>query len=198
MTELVHVGVAAGKPAGDVVFVHGLCGNARDTWSADNGVYWAELIARAFPNLNVWALDYDADALEWRGGHALFVEDRAPNVLDKLNTSDLGKAPLFWICHSYGGIFLKATLQYSEKSGNIFNNIFSHTKAIIFVATPHGGAEIASFAQRLRIVLRPSPIVQELTALNPKLQRLDEWFCLRYSDKNSAAKCFTKLKNTDT
>jgi hypothetical protein len=54
----------------DVVFVHGLGGNAMSTWlsaSADLSTYWPRWLAQDCPAANLWTLDYDAEIFSWLG-----------------------------------------------------------------------------------------------------------------------------------
>ncbi len=70
MTELVEIsGCSNPQREIDVVFVHGLDGDARTTWQNNdkNDGFWPAWLGRDYPNIGIWALDYDAKAMGWRG-----------------------------------------------------------------------------------------------------------------------------------
>ncbi|KAI9899277.1 hypothetical protein N3K66_005738 [Trichothecium roseum] len=50
--------------------------------------------------------------------------------------------PLIFIAHSFGGIVLKVALDNSRRSQHQpqYLNVYSSTKGIVFLGTPHGGA----------------------------------------------------------
>ncbi|WP_405275823.1 hypothetical protein [Gaopeijia maritima] len=73
-----RIGEASSGPrtSGDVVFFHGLGGNAGDTWATSSSAgkgddaqdivsYFPAVLAADFPEARIWAVDYSAYATKW-------------------------------------------------------------------------------------------------------------------------------------
>ena len=172
--------------AADVVFVHGLGGNARATWMADDKreeTFWPAWLAADFPQLGVWTLGYAADVSKWKA-ESMPLADRGNAVLEQLSNKGLGRRPLIFIAHSLGGIVVKQILRHAESLGVArWEAIANQTRGIAFIATPHSGANIANFAQFISAVLRTNEQVEELAAHHPRLRELHGWFLNKYLDR---------------
>ena len=89
---LLKVGGAGQGPSGvDVIFVHGLDGDARSTWhKKDNpALFWPAWLAEDVPGVTVWSLGYEVSSSAWRGS-SMPLSDRATNALATLETQGLG------------------------------------------------------------------------------------------------------------
>jgi len=175
----------------DVVFVHGLGGDAFATWrkGEDDHNYWPNWIGQEFDNVGIWSLGYAASPTRWERvkgvfskkkhdyGHAMPLPDRARQVLDLLVKRGLGKRPILFICHSLGGLLVKQILRISNDAIDepLERSIFENTRAVLFIATPHSGAELATLIKRLTILL-PTVAVDDLEAHGTHLRDLYEWY----------------------
>ncbi|NET55303.1 MAG: hypothetical protein F6K47_03645 [Symploca sp. SIO2E6] len=60
---------------GDVIFVHGLGGSARSTWhpqqQEDDNNFWPAWLGKDLPNVGIWCLGYEVEALKWKGDKLL-------------------------------------------------------------------------------------------------------------------------------
>ena len=185
MTEIVRVANTE-KPdrTADVVFLHGLNGDAWLTWGATREgneyslkSFWPRWIGEDFQDLGVWSVQYDAASSNWTGS-AMPIGDRATNVLELLAVSGLGKRPLIFITHSMGGLIVKQMLHDLHTNTNVapdWKPIYSNTRGIAFFSTPHNGS-LPARALRQFWPLRPSPNIAELAANNPHLRKLNHWF----------------------
>ena len=97
----------------DLILVHGLDGDAKNTWQMKNQAdsFWPGWLGEEFPDLGIWSLDYDAGALAWENTMSLV--DRANQTLDLLDLDGIGQRPLAFICHSLGGLLTKQMLPFS-------------------------------------------------------------------------------------
>jgi pimeloyl-ACP methyl ester carboxylesterase len=169
----------------DVVFIHGLGGGSHTTWAADSAPdqFWPLWLATEFQQLGVWTLGYAAYPSAWQS-QSMPLADRGATVLNQLHIGGLGDRPLFFVVHSMGGIVVKQLLRHAESFGIArFEKIAKQTRGIVFIATPHTGANIASFVEFVRLVLRTNEHVHELAAHHSRLRELHTWF-LNYHAKN--------------
>jgi triacylglycerol esterase/lipase EstA (alpha/beta hydrolase family) len=141
-------------PVADVVFIHGMGGNADGTWRHVDS-WWPNWIAEDAEHVAVWSLDYDAEPSAWLGS-AMPLSDRAGNILTRFEADDLGKRPLILICHSLGGLVAKQMLRSAEGHGEAaWQRIGENVAGIVFLATPHTGSRLADYLGGLaRIIAR--------------------------------------------
>lgn len=176
MAQLLAIGKGhASSRSGDVVFVHGLNGDARDTWLNRNKEYWPDWVAEDWPQLAIWSLDYDASASAWFG-KSMALSDRAINVLDLLYVNGIGNKPICFVAHSLGGLLVKQMIRHADTIGQSYHNLAKFTRAIVFLATPHAGAQLATLIESIGIVLRPTQVVDELKYDHPRLHELNLWY----------------------
>lgn len=179
MSELHAITLTREDARGDVVFVHGLGGDWRDTWAADPSrpdTFWPQWLATDLPEVNIWSLAYEASPSGWLGASMPLV-DRATDVLGSLEAYGLGERPLVFVAHSLGGLLVKQVLRTGEGYGEArWQQIIQQVRGIAFLATPHTGVRLADYVGALRVVLRASVSVRELGASAPALRDLNLWF----------------------
>jgi triacylglycerol esterase/lipase EstA (alpha/beta hydrolase family) len=151
---------------GDVVFVHGLGGNAYETWhpqgkkSDDN--FWLKWLGEDFQNTGIWSLNYSAEPFRWRGNSMPLV-DRAAHTLKLLEVNDIGSKPLVFVTHSLGGLLVKQMLHSIQDYGTpAWKLILDQTKGIVFISTPHSGSDLANWVKHISGILQPTISVSEL------------------------------------
>ena len=128
----------------DIVAIHGLNGDAYNTWtfqkSTDNRCLWLrDLLPDDIPGARIFTYGYPAKAI-FSSSKAM-VPDFASWLLVSLNRVRMGKErrPIIFIAHSLGGIVLKQAL-LSAKEDLEYSDMFQSTKAALFFATPHRGS----------------------------------------------------------
>jgi tetratricopeptide (TPR) repeat protein len=175
----------------DVVFIHGLGGDAFATWrhGDDETTSWPHWLGQEFPEVGVWSLGYAASPSKWTrwlgwiskrfrdAGHGMALPDRALQVLDLMVLRGLGKRPLFFICHSLGGLVAKQILRTSSDAVEERpRTVFASTRAVLFLATPHAGAALATLADSFRAVFGATVTIQDLRAHDAHLRNLLDWY----------------------
>ncbi|WAN68689.1 hypothetical protein BJP36_40705 [Moorena producens JHB] len=64
----------------DVVFVHGLGGDARSTWhpkgKRDDDEFWPVWLGNDQLGLNIWSFGYNAEATNWKNNSSMPLFDR--------------------------------------------------------------------------------------------------------------------------
>lgn len=181
----------------DIVFIHGLNGDARKTWEhpkeprlrrlcrrlafwktypEPRSRFWPDWVADEFLTAGIWSLRYPAASTAWRG-HAMSLPDRATNVLQLFHLNGLGQRPILIVAHSLGGLLSKQILKTADSLNNAdWATIGRSITGILFLATPHAGATLATFVDMFRIVTRRNWTINDLKAHEPYLRKLNVWF----------------------
>lgn len=160
---------------GDVIFVHGLGGDSHGTWT-NGAFYWPNALAKAHPDIGVWALNYDSSVSDWFG-QTMPIEDRSKNLLVKLRAEGIGEYRIVFVCHSLGGIVVKQMLNHGDTLNNSdFHAISSNTRGVVFLGTPNSGADIASALDRLAPIFRTNITQEQLRRNAPILRNLNDWY----------------------
>ena len=170
----------------DVVFLHGLGGDAFGTWrhGQDETTSWPHWLGEEFPEVGVWSLGYAASASKWArikryltgdrdAGHGMALPDRAAQVLNRLEQARIGQRPLFLISHSLGGLVAKQVLRKAKDDDREF---FHQTRAVLFLATPHAGAMLASLAKEFGRLFGSTVTIEDLKAHDAHLRDLGDWY----------------------
>jgi tetratricopeptide (TPR) repeat protein/predicted esterase len=189
--RITDVDVRPQEPVADVVFIHGLGGDARGTWrhGQTNLDSWPHWVAADFPQVAVWSLGYAASPTRLMrvlkvfglgdrdSGHAMSLPDRAGQVLDRLLQKGVGQRPVVFVCHSLGGLLVKHVLRKSSDAGDApKGRLAASTRGVLFLATPHNGAVLASLLNELRTVLGTTVSIADLREHDAHLRDLFNWY----------------------
>jgi hypothetical protein len=149
----------------DVVAVHGLQGHPYKTWQDDNGINWLkDFLPKDVPDARILTFGYDSSVALSKS--VAGIEDHALRLLNTLflereiDKANESRRPIVFICHSLGGIVVKKALilAHEDDSDSQFKAILSNTRAVAFIAVPHRGSAIASFADVLANALKGASI----------------------------------------
>lgn len=165
---------------GDVVFIHGLGGDARETWMNDPNnpkTFWPDWLQEDLPGISVISHNYEAQPLKSIGA-LMSIGDRALNMLHALSVNGLGQRPLVFVTHSLGGLLVKEMLRQADfRQDETFQALARSTVGIVFIATPHHGSDwgglVRFISQRYGLL---NDKVQELKCDSAHLQQLNDWF----------------------
>ena len=140
----------------DIVFVHGLRGDAIDTWSKGTVCWPRDLLKEEIPNVRVITWGYDstiANLKTFSSQNSIF--GHSENLLLDLARQrrrteralfDPGQKPIIFVGHSLGGLVIKEALIRSAEYLNAHQDdylgaIYKDTKGVIFMGTPHRGSD---------------------------------------------------------
>jgi protein SERAC1 len=105
-----------------IVFVHGLTGNRRNTWTHPDGVFWPEdLLTKDLPTARVMTFGYDADVVGFSktAGNGT-LRDHGKSLTNDLAMrrvrSNSTTRPLIFIAHSLGGLVVEQVRQIGISS----------------------------------------------------------------------------------
>ncbi|KAF7919653.1 hypothetical protein EAE99_008505 [Botrytis elliptica] len=138
------------EPLIDLIFVHGLGGGSRKTWSKSEDAYhyWPkEWLPRDpdFKNVRIFSFGYRADWAE-RNGNSLDVNDFAQSLLGEINTCPeirRSNTKIIFFAHSMGGLVIKKTYLLAIEDPTM-HDLVQRVDTMYFLATPHRGSNLAT------------------------------------------------------
>ena len=138
----------------DIVFVHGLTGNAYNTWlHKDPRVHWpSEFLRQDIPDARILSFGYDADIVNfWNPASNSRLSNHGENMVGELvrkrERTNTETRKILFIAHSLGGLVIEHALSHSRNAVEDFlQQIERHTAGIVFLGVPHCGADLASWA----------------------------------------------------
>lgn len=158
------------QPDFDVVFVHGLSSSAQDAWSIGEGDLWPLWLGQVFPAARIVLVNYPAPAFFTGDASRLTIKERARNLANLLPTNGIGGRQTIFVCHSLGGLLTKEIIRASVENA-CSPRIAANTAGILFLATPHAGADIAAAGSFLG-----SALTKDLAKGSAYLAELGAWF----------------------
>ncbi|KAI1275372.1 hypothetical protein F5Y07DRAFT_174872 [Xylaria sp. FL0933] len=144
----------------DIIFVHGLGGHSRRTWSKnhDASLFWPQLwlpFEPGFENSRLFTFGYDAD---WRGATKSVsnVTDFAKELLFEMRFGtdasggdlNIGVNPIIFVVHSMGGLVAKKACLLGLQDAT-YQGLIQAVSAIMFLSTPHRGTHLARILNRV-------------------------------------------------
>ncbi|UKZ79212.1 hypothetical protein TrVFT333_006962 [Trichoderma virens FT-333] len=154
----------------DIVFVHGLMGDREMTWTAhDTSEPWPKaLLPSELPAARVLTFGYDAYVADWRG---VVSQNRIANHAWNLLTS----------LATHRERDESALVTARQRSERHIQDILQSTRGIAFLGTPHHGAGLAKWAERLSksigiITQTNSEIIEVLQRESEVLARIQDGF----------------------
>ncbi|KFY88927.1 hypothetical protein V498_06614 [Pseudogymnoascus sp. VKM F-4517 (FW-2822)] len=176
------------KPLIDFIFVHGLGGGSRKTWSVspDPRHYWPkEWLPQDpdFKNVRIHSFGYKADWDE-RKESTLTVHDFARSLLNEVQCSpDIrgSNTKIVFVAHSMGGIVIKKAYLLAREDPEL-RELAHRIHSLYFLATPHGGSQLAkTLSNILQISFGPvsygaKPFVAELNRTSETIISINDSF----------------------
>lgn len=164
----------------NVIFFHGLDGDSHTSWGAKtkdaiDEHFWPAWLKGDIGGLSVYSVGYRAHLSNWEGPSPHFFLE-AWEIFDLLlDRPELRTGPLYLIGHSLGGLVIKQIIRTAAGDALLHDEakrFLGWLEKIIFLGTPHLGADLAGFAK----ALRESPTVRDLERDNPHLRDLHRWY----------------------
>ncbi|KAI0421746.1 hypothetical protein F5X98DRAFT_389026 [Xylaria grammica] len=174
-----------GQAVADLIFVHGLNGGSRSTWSkAGDDSFWPQAwLPRddAFHDVRIHTFGYPSGL---NRESALNIRDFASNLLTCVDhcptmASSTSSGPIIFVGHSMGGLVIKKAYILARQIPE-YEKLADRIHAVFFLATPHQGAGVAQLLSRFLALAGPRPFVNDLFPQSEMLQAINEDFP-RYS-----------------
>ena len=175
------------EPLIDFIFVHGLRGGSRKTWSktADPAHFWPKQwlpTESRFKNVRIYSYGYNSDWGE-RKGSAATIHDFGQALLGDIqntlcSSKNAPKTPLVMIGHSMGGVVLKKVLLLARQDP-LYHHIAARIHSLFFLATPHRGADSAQLLSnmlKIAVPFGPKAYVDSLIPNSDAIQVINDGF----------------------
>lgn len=162
----------------DILFIHGLGGDAFSTWQYNNDekYFWPKALHDDFPGCAIWTISYGASLTRWLED-VMPMEDRVENLLNQLALKGIGNKPFVLIVHSMGGLIAKYLLtQAAQSNHNEYQQVAKQCKGVVFLAVPHNGSGWSNLLGFAKILFRGNKIIDQLAKDSSALRQLDKNF----------------------
>jgi hypothetical protein len=145
------------EPRVNFIFVHGLGGGSRKTWSKTSSLdhYWPQEWLRKDPAftaaVRVYSFGYDSDYAKGSKDNCLNIHQFGKSLLGELSIAPhLADADtsIVFIGHSMGGLVIKKAYMLM-KQDIAYEAMARRIQAIYFLATPHRGSNSAKILKNL-------------------------------------------------
>ncbi|KAK6833360.1 hypothetical protein PG987_008054 [Apiospora arundinis] len=178
----------------DIVFVHGLGGSSRKTWSFNRDLefFWPLKFLpfeSDIQDARISTFGYNSDFRPGSGKTKVSILDFSKDLLydlkyaqDELETGTeelgMGEKPIIFVVHSMGGLLVKEAYLQGQNDP-MYQDIVKAISSIVFLSTPHRGTHLAETLNRIlqvSFLTSPMQFISELTGGSQTLQKLNEQF----------------------
>jgi pimeloyl-ACP methyl ester carboxylesterase len=133
-----------------IVFVHGLNGDGRETWTnSTTKAYWPSLAAsdESFADATIAAYWYDTTLFD----KSLGLDEHARQMTAVFKSENLLDRQFVFVCHSMGGLLVRRFLLMRP-------DVAENVQMLCFLSTPFAGSQLVDPA----ILLSSNPTIQDM------------------------------------
>lgn len=182
------------SPSADIVFVHGLGGTSRHTWSKnrDLQLFWPLEWLPYEPELTtarIMTFGYNSQfsSISQRKENILNISDFAKDLLFSMKFAtgegerrlDIGSRPIILVAHSMGGLIIKKAFILGQHDEH-YEGLIRAVSGMVFLSTPHRGSNLAEILNKILsaciFAFSPKQYIAELTINSLTLQDINEQF----------------------
>lgn len=197
MAMLTQVYETSSLDALHVIFVHGLGGDARSTWMhnpKDHTTLWPSWIGEDV-GCNVWVAGYGAALSGWTDA-AMHLADLGETLFAALQVEQrLQGRRIVLVGHSLGGLVIKSGMTQAQVLGDPQRlTLLERIAGVVFVGTPHQGSNLATVADKLRLLLRTNPQVTNMVNDDAWLKLLNGQFRALHVQRSFGVRVFFESK----
>lgn len=171
------------EPLLDFIFVHGLGGGSRKTWSISSSVshYWPqEWLPKDpdFKNVRIHSFGYDSDWAKSKE-NCLNIHHIGKSLFGEICTTPClrdSQTPIVLIGHSMGGLIIKKAYMLAKQSSNA-RILVDRMRTMYFLATPHRGSDSAKLLNNILLITNTSRLyVADLQRGSQAIQSINDEF----------------------
>ena len=172
-----------------LVFVHGIFGEARDTWTRGKGPSFFDLLRKndtIKDKVDIFAFGYPSKFL---ASGSFDIVDAANKLTAQLEYNDINEYPtVVYVAHSMGGLVVMQQLQ------NQRDKMLPRVPLVMLYATPTEGAQIASLGKY--VLNNPGLANMTPASQNTLLKKLnDDWVSIP-AEKRPKVRCAFEKRPT--
>lgn len=150
------------SPQVDIIFIHGLGGDDRETWTHPKTKYFWPLdaLAKDIPDARIMTYSYDTKPISFRqslsrNNFLHHAENFVAKLAAKRATVCEKTRKVIFIAHSLGGLLTAQALQLIEEDARPYvRQIISCTIGMLFFGVPFGGSGLAGPAKLVSLAFR--------------------------------------------
>ncbi|RFU79588.1 nacht and wd domain-containing [Trichoderma arundinaceum] len=171
--------------AADIIFIHGLGGNSRKTWSNSSypRSFWPQdwlPVERGFEDVRVHTFGYRADwGKKWQQQSILNIHDFAESLIGGLrNNPNIRRddTRIILVGHSMGGCVAKEAYIIARQHPS-YQDLAGRIYGIFFLGTPHHGSDLAGTLENMLIAAwGKKPFVTDLKSGSSALALIRDRF----------------------
>jgi pimeloyl-ACP methyl ester carboxylesterase len=171
------------EPLIDFIFVHGLRGGSRKTWSKTSSIthFWPqEWLPKdpAFKHVRVHSFGYNSDWIKGKD-NCLNIQHFGKSLLGEMSTSPYlccADTQIVLIGHSMGGLVIKKACILARQD-TAYGNLAKRFHTIYFLATPHRGSDSAKHLNNiLQLAYSSRLYIADLERSSMAIQSINEEF----------------------
>jgi len=171
------------EPDVDFIFVHGLGGGSRKTWSKTSSIahFWPQQWLPkdpAFNSVRIHSFGYDSDWVKGKE-NCLNIHHFGKSLLGELSTSPYlsnANTSIVLIGHSMGGLVIKKAHMLARQASG-YEALAERLHTIFFLATPHRGSDSAKLLNNiLHMTYSSRAYVAELERGSGAIQSINDEF----------------------
>lgn len=181
-------------PSADIIFIHGLGGTSRHTWSRnrDLHLFWPLEWLPYEPELSsarIMTFGYNShfSSVSHKKENILNISDFAKDLLFNMKFTkgegerrlDIGTVPIIFVAHSMGGLIVKKAFILGQNDDH-YRELIRAVSGIVFLSTPHRGSNLAEVLNKILsaciFAFSPRQYISELSINSPTLQEINEQF----------------------
>ena len=178
-------------PLFNIILIHGLGGDSRKTWTkdlSDPDLFWPQRwlpLEPDFGRARILSFGYNANFIPRTPRSIYKIGDFAKELLFEMKYAkdnngqdlDISSVPIIIVAHSMGGLVAEKAYLLGQID-ETYQDIVRSMSAMVFLATPHRGSNLAEVLSRLLTVfIQPSrEFISDLNKGSHTLEELNEQF----------------------
>ncbi|KAK1762095.1 ankyrin repeat protein [Phialemonium atrogriseum] len=178
----------------DLIAIHGLAGHALNTWTEGDKLWLRDFLPCGLPKVRVLTFGYDAGLVFT--GSTSNTRDFALQLLEGIRQlrrrqNEKAERKTMFVCHDFGGLVFKQAMAVAHENKRLYGAIGESVAGVVFLGTPHRGAESKFWSDYLTKVARTHKLPHKsLPNLESKSSELGN-VCSQFTERGMRLQIFS-------